>query len=74
MAATVQVSYTVPVEVVVNFHDDGSAEVSRVVVIDEGVMLDVEQEFIGSSVDPQVQQAAIKVAESVEWPPWEHGF
>jgi hypothetical protein len=71
----VQVWYTVPVACHVNTQ---TGEVSRVVAIDEMVKYDPNEgvtfEDYGGKVEDDVAEAALKVAESKPWPPWEHGY
>jgi hypothetical protein len=76
-----QVSYMVPVEVVV---DLDSGEVDQVVVIDEMIVLDrddaakdgkaIHAEGYTELADPVARKRALEIAENEEWPAWEHGF
>lgn len=71
----VQVSYSVPVEVVV---DLDTGEVRRVVVIDEEIALDktagVNTREYAPVEDEKVAARAIEIAENAVWPVWENGW
>lgn len=72
----VQVSYTVPVEVVV---DTDTGEVKSVVVIEESIEIDhrdgtVHTDGYAELTDPLVRARAVEIAENSEWPAWEHGW
>jgi hypothetical protein len=70
-----QVSYIVPVEVVV---DTDTGTVQRVVVIDEGIQLDADDNVHGEGYTPLADAAARararEIADTAEWPGWQHGW
>ncbi|HEX7244109.1 MAG TPA: hypothetical protein VF245_00915 [Solirubrobacterales bacterium] len=71
----IQVAYRVPVEVIVDLR---RGTVDRVVVIDEGGVLDqeagVRQESTLHPVSLDEARRATEIAEAGNWPVWEHGF
>ncbi len=79
MSNRIQIPYTVPVEVVV---DVDTGEVLRVVVIDEEIALEaaadgtvtVHDDSYQPVEDKAAAQAAVEIAESADWPAWDHGW
>jgi|GEM_PF-1877943 len=71
----VAVAYSVPVEVIVDLQE---GEVQRAVVIHEGIALDQEegarQENSLHPIPSAVAKCAIEIAETRDWPVWEHGY
>jgi hypothetical protein len=70
-----QVSYTAPIEVVV---DTDTGAVQRVVIIDEGIQIDTGDNVHGEGYspleDPAARDRARQIAETAEWPGWQHGW
>ena len=73
----VQLVYRAPVAVVV---DTATATVDRVVVLDDDIALDAGAEpwdqdtWCPLPAGGPAVLAALRVAESAEWPAWEHGW
>ena len=70
-----QVSYTAPIEVVV---DTDTGTVQRVVVIDEGIQLDAGDNVHGEGYTPledeSARDRARHIADTAAWPAWQHGW